>query len=283
MADSGFVDISKITNVKDRVIVKQVFGLAQQQLKLRTICKVIPMPKLTADVRVATSLAGQRHVKELQEARLDSIAFTKVSFDLATYGKNVVHVAISEEANRQTDLNLLDIHVQDAATALATMENMDIAEELDTLSAGNNITGSSWAEANDPADDIMAAVEQIESQEKGFTADTIVMHPTVYAKLVSNEEVRKYIDKSSITEKGELKEICGLKVLKHPALSQVSNYQSVAFVLDTKAPGMVFGDGPKMAKKIDGGAKFYTSLAIAKWGQPKLLLTDAIVRITNIG
>ncbi|MCW3134430.1 MAG: phage major capsid protein [Methanophagales archaeon] len=282
MADSGFVDISKITDVKERVIVKQVLGLAKKEMELRKICRVIPMPELTAEIRIATSLAGVRHVKELEEAKLDSVAYTKVNFDLAAFGKNVVHVAVSEEAERQSNVDLLQMNTQDAATALAQMENQDIVEALDALPATNDVTGSDWGDANDPSDDIMAAVTHIASLRKGLTADTIVMYPTLYGKLVSNEEVKKYIRKDSITEKGKLGEICGLKIISHPAMQFATNYTSTCYVLDSKAPALALGDGPKMAKKIDGGAKFYNAIAIAQWEQPKLVLSDAVVRIKSV-
>jgi len=283
MADSGFVDISKITDVKERVIVQQVLGLAKKELELRKMCRVIPMSKLVAEVRIATSLAGVRHVKELEEAKLDSIAYTKVNFDLAAFGKNVVHVAVSEEAERQSNVNLLQMDTQDAGTAMAQMENQDIIEALDGLAVTNDVTGSNWGAANDPSDDIMAAVTHIASLRKGMVADTIVMFPTLYGKLVSNEEVKKYIRKDNITEKGVLKEICGLRVVSHPAMQFATNYTTTCYVLDSKAPALVFGDGPKMAKKIDGGAKFYNAIAIAQWEQPKLVLSDAAVRIKSVG
>jgi hypothetical protein len=268
----GLIGIDNITDIEARVIVSEVLGLANRKYNLRKLTRVITMDQLIGDVPVATKLVGSTKVPEFVEARLSSQSYTKLSFNL---WKNVVHVAISREAQRRARYDVLQMHVQDAARELAKMENDQIATALETTT--NTLAGSDWGLSNDPASDIMAAQAQIESLELGFNANYIAMHPLVYADLVTNELVKKYMSLDSVARTGNLPEFCGLPIIRDPALTN-----TIALVVSTEAPAVVLGDGPSMVEKYTGGPAFYDGYAIAKFLEPKIVQSSVIVKITGV-
>jgi len=278
----GFLDINKIQDIKAKVIAGEVIGLSKAKLDLRELCEVIPMPKLLGTRYIATSLSANENVKVLEEADIDSHDYTKVDFDLAYKGKNVVHVAIPDESEMQADFSVIRLHTQDAAAALAKVENKQIIEALND--ATHSVTGSSWSGANDPSDDIMQAIAEISDSDQLFSPDTLLMHPLVWAKLSSNEEIKKYIARDTVAKTGKLPQVCGLNVVSHPAMAYftTNTYTDTAIVLDSKAPALCLGDGPVKVKKYYNNTKFYTGIAVAKWIQPKLLLDDAVRYITGV-
>lgn len=261
-----------ISDLEREVIVEEIFGLAKKQYKLRELCRVIPMKELHATVRIATSLTGTPKVPEGVEAPLNSQSYTTVTFDL---WKNVVHVALPVEAKLKSAVDVIKLHVEDAARELAKMENDQIAA---VMQDAPNITGADWGNsANDPLDDIMAAKIAIMDSDQGFVPDVIAMHPLVYGDLVSNDNIVNSLERSTISVTGELEKIAGLKIVVDRALPSTS-----AFVLDTKAPALILGDGPEVTEDYGGRGAFLEGFAVAKFLEPKLVLSSAIREITNV-
>lgn len=266
------IESGDITELEREVIVETILGLAKKNYNLRKVCRVIQMPELHAKIRIATSMSGTPKVEEGVEAPLKSQSYTSVTFDL---WKNVVHFAITKEAELKSSVDVWRMHAEDAARELAKMENDQIAAEM--LNA-STISGSDWGvDTNDPLDDIMAAMAVIENSEQGFTADYIVMHPLVYADLVSNQNVRDALERGTVIRTGELATIAGLKILRDKSLDTTS-----AYVLDSNAPALVLGEGPEVSEEYTGKGSFVRGIAIAKFIQPKLLQSGAIRRITGV-
>jgi len=274
---TGFIDVADIEDIEAKVVVSEVLGLARNKYKLRELCRVIKMPDLLGDMPVATRLAGIKHVPPLKEAELSKEAYTWVHFDLEAYGKNVVHIAISYEAGKKKNLvgDILASNVKDAAGAIAQMENEDIASVLPTGFA--NQTGSDWGGDNDPSDDVMEAIATMINLDKGYEPTYLAMNPLVWADLVSNDYVRKQMERNMMV-KGEVPTYCGLKVLTDVAITPNTS----CFVLATEAPALVLGDGPSMVQKYSGNAAFYTGYAIAKFAEPKVVQADAGIEITGV-
>jgi len=254
-------DISAIEAV---TILDEVLGLARPQYVLRNVCRVISMPGLTANIDIATALAGQEKVPPLVEAEISAEAYTRVSFDL---WKNVVHVAISDEAIKKAAHDILGLHVADAARDLARMENKQIDEVLDTAT---DIAGNDWGGANNPYDDIGAAMDVIEAA--GYKVDAIAAHPRVWLDFFGNDYVKGQL-KGEVLPQGNIFDVPGL-----PGVRGYSDYQLVntsAFVLSTTAPALVLGDGPTEAARYRNEKAGYDAYIIRQWLQPKLVLSDA--------
>jgi len=269
---AGFIQAKDISALEKEVIIEEILGLAEKEPSLKELCRVIKMDNLHATIRIATSLTGHRKVGELEVAPLSSQSYTTVTFNL---WKNVVPVAISQEALLKSDVDILKLHVEDAARELVRMENQDIAEEM---ANATSVSGSDWTnDANDPADDVFAAYDEIVDNEKGYTPDVLAMHPKVYSALVSNKNTKDSLERGTVAVTGELEKFLGLKIVVNRYLPN-----NVAYVIDTKAPALVYGDGPTIETDIDGEAAFYKGFAIAKFGEPKLILSGAIRKITGV-
>ena len=254
-------------------ILDEVLGLARPQYVLRNVCRPVRMDSLTARVDIATALAGQEKVPPLVEAEISAEAYTDVDFDL---WKNVVHVAISDEAIKKAAHDILGLHVNDAARDLARMENKQIDEALD---GATDLASADWGTAtNNPYDDIVAAMNVIEGTY-GYPVDAIVAHPLVWGDFFGNPFVKGQL-------KGEV--LPGTKIFTLPGLPGVRGYadwaclNTVAFVLSTTAPALVLGDGPTEAARYRDEKAGYDAYIIRQWLQPQLVLAGAIRELTGV-
>ena len=261
-------DISSIEAV---TILDEVLGLARPDYILRNICRPIRMDSLTARVDIATALAGQEKVPPLVEAEIVAEAYSAVDFDL---WKNVVHVVLSDEARKKAAHDILGLHVSDAARDLARMENKQVDEAMD---GATDVAGSDWGGANNPYDDINPVISTIEGS--GYPVDAIVAHPLVWGDFFSNDDV-----------KGTLvgQKMPGGRVFPVPGLPGVTGYSehavlnTSAFVLSTRAPALVLGEGPTEAARYRDEKAGYDAYIIRQWLEPKLVLSDAVRELTGV-
>jgi hypothetical protein len=270
----GLVQVADIANIEEQVIVEEILGLAYRNYKLRELCREIQMEVLHAEVWIGTKMGGSEKVGELVEAELKHTDFSKIEFDL---WKNVVHFAVSKEAQlRHAVVNVYDLHAEKAGKELAKMENSQIATALSA--ATNTVAGSDWGNsANDPSVDVTEAIAQLEEDDQGFEADALVLSPRQHAKLVSNANVRKQLERGVVAEKGKLESYAGLPIIKDAAISA-----GEAYVLDTSEPAMVIGTGPEVIEEYSGQGRFFDGFALGVFIQPLIVQDSAIRKITGI-
>ncbi len=261
--------------LKAEVIAAEVLGLARPDYTLRQLTRVINMPGLRGAIPIATKLAGFEKVPPLVEAELSANAYTTVDFEL---WKNVVHVATSREAETISQINIMQQAVQDAAKDLARMENKQISEEFDGATA---IAGTDWGAKtagvsdNSPLEDIMGVAGVLAAN--GYMASHIAMDENVYAKLVANTQIVDAMQRGTLAVTGRIPAIAGLQILVD---IEVTNNEAI--VVAQKAPAFAMGSGPTWVEKYTGKAAFYDAYAIAKFIQPKLVLGDAVRRLTGV-
>jgi hypothetical protein len=262
-------DISAIEAV---TILDEVLGLAVPQYVLRNVCRPVRMDSLTARVDIATALAGKEKVPPLVEAEIVAEAYTDVDFDL---WKNVVHVAISDEARKKAAHDILGLHVSDAARDLARMENKQIDEALD---GATDVAGADWGDiTKNPYNDIVAVMTTIEGA--GYPVDAIVAHPLVWGDFFGNPFVKGQLQ-------GQV--MPGGRVFSVPGLPGVTGYSdfsclnTIAFVLSRAAPALVLGEGPTEAARYRDEKAGYDAYIIRQWLQPKLVLAGAIRELTGV-
>ncbi len=262
-------DISAIEAV---TVLDEVLGLARPQYILRNLCRIVPMPNLQARIDIATALAGQEKVPPLVEAEIDAQAYTPVSFDL---WKNVVHVALSDEAVKKTGHGILSMNTTDAARDLARMENKQIDEIFD---GATDVAGADWGDTTkNPYNDILPVMTTING--KGFDVDAIVAHPLVWGDFFSNPFVKGQLQ-GVVMPSAKIFSIPGL-----PGVKGYSDYQLLstsAFVLSTSAPAITLGDGPTEAAKYRNEKAGYDAYIIRQWLEPKIVLSDAIRELTGV-
>lgn len=262
-------DISAIEAV---TILDEVLGLARPQYVLRNVCRPVRMDSLTARVDVATALAGKEKVPPLVEAEIVAEAYTDVDFNL---WKNVVHVAISDEARKKAAHDILALHVSDAARDLARMENKQIDEALD---GATDVAGADWGDTTkNPYNDIVAVMTTIEGA--GYPVDAIVAHPLVWGDFFGNPFVKGQLQ-GQVMPGGRIFSVPGLPGVT--GYSDFSCLNTIAFVLSRAAPALVLGEGPTEAARYRDEKAGYDAYIIRQWLQPKLVLAGAIRELTGV-
>jgi len=230
------------------------------------------MPRLTARLRFATDYTGAEKVPELHEADIKSQSYTYVDFNL---WKNVVHIALSKEAELKTDVDVMALHVKSAAREMARMENSQIATEIEANGTAGP-TAYDWnAKTNgvsdhDPMDDIMDGCEPL--HVAGYEAKIIAMNWQQYADLVSNTHVTSLLERGTIIKTGKLPAIVGLQIMTDENISDDKVY-----LVDPDAPAIVLGEGPEMAIQYGKDSpKFFQGYAIAKFLEPKVAVANGM-------
>jgi hypothetical protein len=270
--EAQMIQPGDISSIEAVTILDEVLGLARPQYVLRGLCRPVRMDSLTARVDIATKLAGQEKVPPLVEAELAAEAYSAVDFDL---WKNVVHVAISDEARKKAAHDILGLHVSDAARDLARMENKQIDEAMD---GATDVAGTDWGDTTkNPYADLVGVITTIEGN--GYPVDFMAAHPLVWGDFFSNPFV-----------KGTLVgvQMPAGRVFPVPGLPGVTGYSdnailnTICFVGSRAAPAIVFGDGPTEAARYRDEKAGYDAYIIRQWLEPKLVLGDAIRELTGV-
>lgn len=288
--EGSLVDSTDITEIEAIVILKEVLGLARPQYKLRGMVRSIPMDKLVARIPIATGLTGQEKVGELEEAEINKQAYTYQAFELY---KNVVHIAMSDEAQMKANLGIMAMHISDAARDLARMENKQIAETLDlcdnnVAAAGGSAAIHTWDTSTDgvsdanPWIDILAGLIAIDSD--GFPPDLGVMHPQVWQGLITNDWVKRQVEVGlgRVTATGlALPGFPDIGVLLDYAVLPITS----CYLMSTKAPAIVMGVGPTLAARYRHEVKDYDAYKIRQFLDPEIIDfgtgIDALYEITG--
>jgi len=270
--EAQMVTPGDIANIEAVTILDEVLGLARPQYTLRGVCRPIRMDALTARVDVATKLAGREKVPPLVEAELSAQDYTPVEFDL---WKNVVHVAISDEAVKKAAHDILGLHVSDAARDLARMENKQISE---ALADATDESGADWGTStNNPFDDLVDVISTIEGN--GYPVDWVAAHPLVWGDFLSNPFVRGSLQGVQLPA-GRVFQVPGLPGVTGFSDNQLTN--TVAYVGSSAAPAIVLGEGPTEAARYRDERAGYDAYIIRQWLEPKLIIGDAVRELTGV-
>ena len=270
-----------VAEVEAATILDEVLGLAGPQYRLRQACRPVRLDTLTARIDVATKLAGREKVPPLVEAELSSEAYTGVDLDL---WKNVVHIAVSDEAVKRAAHDIIGLHAADAARDLARMENKQIAEEL--AKATEDAAADTWdtftggvSDAN-PFADIQTQFEVIEGA--GYPPDCVVMHPQVWSGFITNTYVAPLVEAGivGLGGAGASLSLPGWPTVK-VLIDHAATPDTSCFVLSVDAPAVVLGEGPTEAARYRDERAGYDAYIIRQWLQPVLVLGEAIREITG--
>ena len=280
--EAQMIQPGDVSGVEAVTILDEVLGLAGPQYRLRQVCRLVRMDGLTARVDIATKLTGQEKVPPLVEAELAKEAYTSLDFDL---WKNVVHVAISDEARKKAAHDILGLHVFDAARDLARMENKQVAAELPP--ATDVAAGGAWdamttppTSDNNPFDDLLGVFTTLEGN--GYPPEWAVMHPKVWKAFITNSYVRDLIAAGVVTvgPSGGQFTVPGWPSVK-ALTDHVVTPDTSCYVLSSSAPAVVMGEGPTEAARYRDEKAGYDAYIIRQWLQPRLVLDDAIREITG--
>ncbi len=281
---AGIVQPGDISDVQAVTVLNEVLGLARPQYTLRNICRVIPMDNLTQRIDVATAIAGKEKVPPLVEAEITKESYSAVNFDL---WKNVVHVAMADEAQMKSAHPLLQMSISDAARDVARMENKQIAEVLEA-NITEKVSGTVYADwgaqtsgvsTTNPFTAIIASVNYIRG--KGYPVDFMAMHSTIFGKFIQNTWVRDLVKAGMATMAQNtgaftLPGYPTIRIIVDDALTETPTGSVGPIVGSTAAPGPVLGKGPTMAAQYRNEKAGYDAYIIRDWLEPKVALDDAL-------
>jgi len=269
---AGIVTPAIISDIRAVVVLDEVLGYQRKAYGLRKGARPIPMDQLTFRIDVATKLVADEKVPPLVEANIDSSTYTNVDFDL---WKNVVHVAMSDEAMKQAAHAIFGQHVSDAGGALASSENGQIATiiEAGTVSGA----GADWGGANNPYDDLTAAADSIEGTYD-HEPNHVMAHPRVWTDFFSNDDVKGQLDGVKMPAGKEFP-IPGL-----PGWTGLADWgltNTIALV-QSKGQAYALGEGPTEAARYRDEKAGYDAYIIRQWLEPKMIQEGAMYRLTGV-
>lgn len=254
-------------------ILDQVLGYQRKAYSLRAACQVIGMDKLTAKLPVATKNTASEKVPPMVEPEIRSDDYTTVDFDL---WKDAGYIGVSDESQMKSAINVLDLNIQNCSRDLNRLENKQIDEAIDDGTITSN--GADWGSTNNPYDDIGTAEDSIEGTYD-HEPDMILGHPSVWRDFFSNDYVKGSLE-GTRNPQGKIFTIPGL-----PGWTGISDYallSTSAFVLASKAPALVLGEGPTMAAAIRDDKAGYDAYIIRQWREPKLVQDGALYELTTV-
>jgi len=282
---AGIIVPGDVSGVEAVTILDEVLGRAYPKYILRNICRPIRMDKLTMNIDVATKMTGREKVKPMIEAEISAEDYTRVPFDL---WKNVVHVAVVDEAQMKASHDVLGMNIDSASMELARMENKQIGEiaEENITEKADTVVYADWGLRTTPPDNdtdpliaIVASMAAIEGA--GHTPDFMALHPGLWAKFITNSYIRTLVhsDVMKMTPAGPRFSLPGwpqMAIYISNALTEVPTGSVGPIVGSRMAPGLVLGQGPTVAARYRDEPKGYFAYIIRQWLEPLVILDEAL-------
>lgn len=286
MLRGGVYDTSHSSTIKATMVLDEVLGLQYRDFRLREAFRIIRTPNLVLSVDVATVFSADTRVLPLVEAKIKNQTYTRTTWDLAATGKNVSHILLSDEAEKQSVHDATRIHIENAANALKSAESTQLATILE---GGTETACGDWGAMiatyadfsnRNPIDDIQAAITTLwGTTGASFKADTIAMHPRAWSDFISNTFVHNMKIDQGVNGQGGKISIAGfptLNVIVDPGLTNTK-----ATIL-SKNDYAILADGPTEAAQYrdeDHGADGYV---IRQWTEAKRVQLGAARILTSV-
>lgn len=170
----------------------EVFGKLDRKYAGKNLAREIPIPNLVIDIDKVTKFTGLTRIGELSLPSNKELTYTRQHFDARKFG---LMFEISEESQLRNVHNVLQDSIQVASNKIeqrASYDVIDIAKTL-TSNAGNawdTFDASTDHSTNNPLDDLLESVSNIEGAGVGGKVDRVGMHLFTNAKYVSNTNIR---------------------------------------------------------------------------------------------
>jgi hypothetical protein len=243
-------DISGSLDAKN--IAMRVLQGAIELTDLAPICMSVQVPELVATVPVYSVPTGNEDLEPLEESDIEGSEFTNVDFDLK---KDRVKVAVTDEARYKSKAgDPLTLQIGGASDRLAQLLNKKIVAALNTTP--QTAAGADWGGANNPITDIGVAVAAI----RPYRPDAIVMGTVAFANYVGNSSITNFGTGNIGQFANAVAVVPGYNLPIYVSSEVDDNVaDDVAFVVASKAPGAVIGEGPVKVRRKDlmGGAEVY--------------------------
>jgi hypothetical protein len=250
---SGTITPTNIDGSLDaKNIAMRVLRGAVELTDLAPMCMSVQVPELVATVPVYSVPEGNEDLEPMEESEIGGSEFTNVDFSLK---KDRVKVAVTDEARYKSRAgDPLTLQIGGASARLAQMLNKKIVAALNTTP--QTAAGADWGGANNPITDIGVAVAAI----RPYRPDAIVMGTVAFANYVGNSSIANF-GTGNIGQFANAVAVVPGHNLPIYVSSEVDDNvaDDVAFVVASKAPGAVIGNGPVKVRRKDlmSGAEVY--------------------------
>lgn len=280
----GVFDTPDSSAIKAVVVLDQVLGTTFRVFRLRELFQIINSPQLVLSVDLATKFSASQRVLPLEEAQVLKQTYARTTFDLAAAGKNVGHVLLADESEKQSVHDVFRMHVDNAARSLVKAENAQLAAIAESDgSAGAGVGSYATMNSNNdfslynPLTDIDAQYDAI--AQSGYQVDTVAMHPTVWKNFRSNTYVR-YHNPAAALDAGT----GDLGAIGYPQIKTVFDPDLTATkitILSKSAGALVLAAGPTEAAQYRDEIRGADGYVIRQWTLSKLINTAAIHTYTG--
>jgi len=281
----GVFDLSDVTTstVQAVVILDKVLGTEFREYRCREAFQAIKTPELVLDVDLATKFSAQARVKPLVEADISKMTFARTNFDLATTGKNVSHILLSDEAGKKSVHDVLRLQIENAARALKKLENTQLAAIIE---GATDVTGEDWGAINathgmssyDPTAKIQTVMTTI--WDNGFEADTLIVHPQAFQEFMSNTFIHNLKLDVALKQDGRVVNLVGFPVVN--IIIDAAKTATIATVASKSAGAYILADGPTEAAQYRDELRGAEGYVIRQWCEGKHVNTGAARDLTGI-
>lgn len=170
----------------------EVFGKLDRKYAGKNLAREIPVPNLVIEIDSITKYTGMTRIGELQLPTNKELTYTRQHFEANKYG---LMFEISEESQLKNVHNVLQDSIQVASNKVEQRASYDVIDIAKTLTSQ---TGNSWSafdsntdhSTNNPLDDLLESVSNIEGAGVGGKVDRVGLHLFTNAKYVSNTNLR---------------------------------------------------------------------------------------------
>ncbi|MEM3121180.1 MAG: hypothetical protein QXT78_02280 [Candidatus Nitrosocaldus sp.] len=276
--NAGVLDTPQVQSIIAVQVLDMIIGEQYRQYYLQEGTTRVPVPKLQLRVPIARKYSASEKVPPMQEPQVLNTTFDMVEFNL---WKNVVSLAVEDEARLRPAFDPLASQIRTAASSLGRAVAKQIAEEL--LTYGDAAKGS-WSALNssdtfsarNPLDDIAEEYSRI--ADDGFEPDTVVMHPRTWAAYQSNTHVKGY---TVLTP-----ERLGLGVFPLPGWPGITAIVDSMFttgqcaLYDRKT--FLLGEGPTVVEEARDHDRGLDKYIIRQWVQPLKTAGEAGIRLVDL-
>jgi len=250
---AGTITPSNIDGSLDaKYIAMRVLKGAIEQTDLAPMCMSVQVPELVATVPVYSVPAGNEDLEPMEESEIDGSEFTNVDFDLK---KDRVKVAVTDEARYKSRAgDPLTLQIGGASDRLAQILNKKIVTAMNTTPQTS--AGADWSGANNPIADIATAVAAL----RPYKADYCLMGSTAFANYVGNSSIANFGTGNIGQFANAVAVVPGYNLPIYVSSEVDDNVADDAtFVVASKAPGAVIGNGPVKVRRKDlmSGAEVY--------------------------
>lgn len=170
----------------------EVFGKLDRKYAGKNLAREIPVPNLVIEIDKVTKYTGMTRIGELQLPSNKELTYTRQHFEARKYG---LMFEISEESQLKNVHNVLQDSIQVASNKIEQRASYDVIDICKTLTSQ---TGNNWGtfdsntdhSTNNPLDDLLQAVSNIEGAGVGGKVDRVGAHLLTNSKYVSNTNIR---------------------------------------------------------------------------------------------